>query len=96
MKYPEHGDIIVTRNGKRWVCADSATIKKMIGNDPDVHYKDDAIKAYDESLSPYSFMTWSCLDDASGGDYAIEQVIDKQVRVRSRIARLLACHALPG
>ena len=63
MKTPEIGDVIVTRNGMRWICATSETIREKVGADPDIHYADDPIKAHRVDCG--SFMTWK--DDETGG-----------------------------
>ena len=76
MKTPELGDTIVTRNGKRWICATSATIIEKVGIDPDIHYTNDPIKAY--SVNCDSYMTW---EGDETGSYSIESVIPaKKVR----------------
>ncbi len=76
MKIPELGDMIVTRNGKRWICATSATILEKVGIDPDIHYTNDPIKAY--SVNCDSYMTW---EGDETGSYSIESVIPaKNVR----------------
>lgn len=47
MKTPEIGDIIVTRNGERWICATSETIREKTGVDLSIHYAEEyPIKAY--------------------------------------------------
>lgn len=70
MKTPELGDIIVTRNGMRWVCATSDTIREKTGGDPDINYADAPIKAHRVDCG--SFMTWK---DEVPSDYAIVEVI---------------------
>lgn len=70
MKPPELGDVIVTRNGERWICATRDTIREKTGADPDIHCADDPIKAY--NVDEDSFMTWK--GDETGG-YAIAEVI---------------------
>ena len=70
MKTPEIGDVIVTRNGMRWICATSETIREKVGADPDIHYADDPIKAHRVDCG--SFMTWK---DDETSDYAIVEVI---------------------
>ncbi len=70
MKIPEIGDMIVTRNGKRWICATSATILEKVGIDPDIHYTNYPIKAY--SVNCDSYMTW---EGDETGSYSIESVI---------------------
>lgn len=76
MKIPELGDMIVTRNGKRWICATSATILEKVGIDPDIHYADNPIKAY--NVDEKSFNVW---EGDETGSYSIESVIPaKKVR----------------
>lgn len=70
MKIPELGDVIVTRNGMRWICATSETIREKVGADPDIHYADDPIKAYRVDCG--SFNVWT---GDETGDYAIVEVI---------------------
>ncbi len=70
MNPPEIGDVIVTRNGMRWICATSETIREKLGVDPDINYADDPIKAYRVDWG--SFMTWK---DNETSDYAIVEVI---------------------
>ena len=70
MKTPELGDVIVTRNGMRWICATSETIREKVGADPDIHYADDPIKAY--NVDEDSFIAWT---GDETGDYAIVEVI---------------------
>ena len=72
MKIPEIGDIIVTRNGKRWICATSATIREKTGLDPDIRYADNPIKAY--SVDERYFIAWSG-NETCGDDVAIVEVI---------------------
>ena len=74
MKTPEIGDIIVTRNGMRWICATSATIREKIGVDPDIKYAVDPIKAY--SVDRDTFMTWESLNsEYTSLKYEIVEVI---------------------
>ena len=70
MKIPEPGDVIVTRNGMRWICATRETIREKTGSDPDIRYADNPIKAH--SVDGYIFMTWKGNET---GDYAIAEVI---------------------
>ena len=70
MKIPEPGDVIVTRNGERWICATSETIREKTGADPDIRYADVPIKAH--SVNGYIFMTWKG-DETD--DCAIAEVI---------------------
>ena len=74
MKIPELGDMIVTRNGMRWVCATSETIREKVGANPDTFYADVPIKAY--SVVEDSFNVWS---GDETGDYAIVEVIPADV-----------------
>ena len=73
MKIPEIGDIIVTRNGERWICATSATIREKTGLDPDIRYADNPIKAY--SVDERYFNAWSGNETCGGDDDAIVEVI---------------------
>jgi hypothetical protein len=76
MKIPELGDLIVTRNGKRWICATSETIREKVGVDPDINYPNYPIKAH--SVDCDSFMMWK---GDETGSYSIESVIPaKNVR----------------
>lgn len=78
MKIPEPGDMIVTRNGKRWICATSATILEKVGIDPDINYANDPIKAH--SVDCDTFMTWRG-DETVTCNFAIVEVIPaKKVR----------------
>lgn len=70
MKTPELGDVIVTRNGMRWICATRETIRKKVGVDPDIHYAGYPIKAY--NVDEDSFNVWTG-DETCG--YAIAEVI---------------------
>ena len=70
MKIPELGDVIVTRNGMRWICATRETIREKIGMDPAIHYAGYPIKAY--SVDADSFNAWT--GDETGG-FAIAEVI---------------------
>ena len=70
MKFPEIGNIIVTRNGMRWICATSDTIREKIGANPDIHYVDAPIKAY--GVDENSFNVWTGNET---GDYAIAEII---------------------
>lgn len=82
MKIPEIGDIIVTRNGGRWICATSATIREKTGLDPDIHYADKPIKAYGADV--HTFMTWNgietCDADDDDDDAIVEVIPTKPVR----------------
>ena len=76
MKNPEFGDVIVTNNGKRWVCADSKTILEKVGVDPDVGYYKSAIKAYSVELEKNTFMVWDSVDSTEESwGYQIKEVI---------------------
>ena len=71
MKTPELGDVIVTRNGMRWICATSETIREKFGFDPDINYAGYPIKAYNVDEED-SFNAWT---GDETGDYAIVEVI---------------------
>ena len=73
MKTPEIGDVIVTRNGMRWICATSETILEKVGIDPDIRYADNPIKAY--SVDGRYFNAWSSNETYGGVEYAIVEVI---------------------
>ena len=76
MKTPEPGDVIVTRNGMRWICATSDAIREKVGLDPDTHYAEYPIKAY--NVDEDSFNVWTGNET---GAYAIVEVIPaKHVR----------------
>ena len=77
MKTPEFGDIIVTNNDRRWVCADSNTIIEKVGSDPMKGYAEDPIKAYSADLTAFSFMTWKSVDSSAkeSWGYRIKEVI---------------------
>lgn len=85
MKTPELGDVIVTRNGMRWICATSETIREKVGADPDIHYADDPIKAY--NVDEDSFIAWT---GDETGDYAIVEVIPAKT-VRPQVQQNLGC-----
>lgn len=70
MKPPEPGDVIVTRNGMRWICATSETIREKTGSDLVTHYAEYTIKAY--NVDADSFIVWT---GDETGDYAIKEVI---------------------
>ena len=76
MKIPEIGDIIVTRNGERWICATSATIREKAGLNPDIHYAGYPIKAY--SVYEDSFSAWT--GNETGDDAIVEVIPAKTVR----------------
>lgn len=87
MKIPELGDLIVTRNGKRWICATSETIREKVGIDPDVHYARDPIKAH--SVDGITFMTWKG-NEPDTDNYGIVYVfpaktIRQQIQKRPRM-----------
>lgn len=83
MKNPELGDMIVTRNGKRWICATSETIREKVGSDPDINYARDPIKAH--SVDGNTFMTWESVDADTDIVYGIVDVIPaKTVRPQTR------------
>lgn len=83
MKIPEIGDVIVTRNGKRWICATSETIREKVGIDPDINYAHDPIKAY--SVAVDEIMTWESVYADSDTVYGIVDVIPaKTVRPQTR------------
>ena len=76
MKIPEIGDVIVTRNGERWICTTSATIREKAGLNPDIHYADVQIKAY--SVYEDSFNAWT--GNETGDDAIAEVIPAKTVR----------------
>ena len=81
MKNPEFGDIIITNNGKRWVCADVKTIREKVRVNPDAKYFNNAIKAYAADLKEFSFMTWKSVDSTEDSwDYRIKEVISSTKR----------------
>lgn len=84
MKPPELGDVIVTRNGMRWICATFETIREKVAVDLNRGYREYAsypicgypeyasypIKAY--NVDEKSFSVWAGNET---GDYAIVEVI---------------------
>lgn len=94
MKNPELGDMIVTRNGKRWICATSETIREKVGSDPDVYYANDPIKAH--SVDGDAFMTWKG-DETNNYGIAyvfpaktVHQQIQKHPRMHSELIKAWA------
>ena len=69
MKTPEPGDVIVTRNGMRWICATRETILEKTGVDL-ISYAVYPIKAY--SVDEDSCSVWAGNET---GAYAIVEVI---------------------
>lgn len=91
MKTPEFGDIIVTNNDERWICADSHTIFEKVSANPDIKYKQDPIKAYSADLAKFSFMTWKSVDSAEDSwKYRIKEVISKKGRPHADIIKAWA------
>ena len=91
MKTPEFGDIIVTNNDERWICADSQTIFEKVGSTPDVIYKQYPIKAYSADLEKFSFMVWKSVDTAEESwEYRIKEVISKKGRPHADIIKAWA------
>ncbi len=91
MKIPELGDIIVTNNDERWVCADSQTIFEKVGSTPDVIYKQVPIKAYSADLEKFSFMVWKSVDSTEESwEYRIKEVISKKGRPHADIIKAWA------
>lgn len=94
MKIPEIGDLIVTRNGKRWICATSETIREKVGIDPS--FVRDPIKAH--SVDGNTFMTWTGNEpdtDSYGIAYVfpantIHQQIQKPPRMHSELIKAWA------
>ncbi len=75
MKIPEIGDMFVTRNGMRWICATSETILEKVGVDLNRGFHEYAIypiKAH--SVDERYFNVWK---GDETGDYAIVEVIKK-------------------
>ena len=87
MIIPEIGDVIVTRNGMRWICATSATIREKAGLNPDIHYAGYPIKAY--SVYEDSFSVWTGNET---GDYAIVEVIPSKT-VRPQVQQKPRMHS---
>ena len=83
MKIPELGDLIVTRNGKRWICATSETIREKVGIDPDINYARDPIKAH--SVDGNTFMTWTG-NEAETDTYCIAYVFPAKT-IRQQIQK---------
>ena len=91
MKTPEFGDIIITNNDERWICADSQTIFEKVGSTPNVIYKQYPIKAYSADLEKFSFMVWKSVDSAEESwKYRIKEVISKKGRPHTDIIKAWA------
>lgn len=73
MKTPEIGDVIVTRNGMRWICATRETIREKVGIDPDIHYAGYPIKAHNVDGDAFNAVNAWTGDET--GNYAIVEVI---------------------
>ena len=75
MKNPEFGDIIVTNNDHRWICADIQTIREKVGAYPAPIYAKAAIKAYSADMG-IGFMVWDSVDSTEvSWAYQIKEVI---------------------
>lgn len=91
MKTPEFGDIIVTNNDERWICADSQTIFEKVGSTPDVLHKQVPIKAYSADLEKFSFMVWKSVDSTEESwEYRIKEVISKKGRPHADLIKVWA------
>lgn len=91
MKTPEFGDIIVTNNDERWICADSQTIFEKVGSTPDVIHKQVPIKAYSADLEKFSFMVWKSVDSTEESwEYRIKEVISKKGRPHADLIKVWA------
>ena len=91
MKTPEFGDIIVTNNDKRWICADSQTIFEKVGSNPDVAFKQYPIKAYSADLEKFSFLVQMSVDSTEKSwEYRIKEVISKKSRPHADIIKAWA------
>lgn len=91
MKTPEFGDIIVTNNDERWICADSQTIFEKVGSTPDVLHKQVPIKAYSADLEKFSFMVWKSVDSTEESwEYRIKEVISKKGRPHADLIKAWA------
>ena len=81
MKTPEIGDVIVTRNGMRWICATCETIREKVGVDLNCGFHEYAIypiKAY--NVDEKSFNVWAGIETCDDDDAIVEVIPAKPVR----------------